>query len=114
VLMFVAPGTAGGFWPWPLTPLTSQVLAAWVLALGVAGAHALYENDVRRVRAILLTYPVLVALHAVALVRFGDEIGWGRPGAVVYLVFLGTCLVLGAYGLVSARRPAPEPAPAAA
>jgi hypothetical protein len=105
VIMFVAPGVAGHLWPWPLTPLTSQALSAWVLAFGGIGAHALYENDVDRVRVPLLGYPVLVLLHAIALARFGSDMQWGEPGAWVYVAFLASCVALGAFG-VAHRRPA--------
>jgi hypothetical protein len=103
VLMFIAPGAAGHLWPWPLTPLTSRALSAWVLAFGVLGAHALYENDMERVQVALLGYPVLVLLHAIALARFGSDMQWGEPGAWVYVAFLASCAALGAFGVVRTR-----------
>ncbi len=104
VVMFVAPGAAGHLWPWPLTPLTSLALSAWVLAFGVLGAHAVYENDGARVRVALLGYPVLVVLHAIALARFGSDMQWGEAGAWVYVAFLASCAALGGFGVVGGRR----------
>jgi len=103
VIMFVAPGVAGHLWPWPLTPLTSQALSAWVLAFGVLGAHAVYENDVQRVKVALLGYPVFVLLHGIALARFGSDVDWSEAGAWVYVAFLASCAALGGYGLAVAR-----------
>lgn len=39
-LLFFLPDTAAALWPWPLTPLTSRVVAGW-MALMAAGALAL-------------------------------------------------------------------------
>jgi len=115
-LMFAAPGVAQHLWPWPLTPLTSQALSAWVLAFGVLAAHALRENDLPRVRVALLGYPVLVLLHVVALARFGSDLDWGGAPAWGYVAFLLSCGALGAYGVSRAlRRPSrPRPSGSAA
>lgn len=103
ILMFVAPDAAQSLWPWDLTPLTSRVLAAWVLAFGVGAAHAVYENEFDRVKVLLWCYPVLVMLQIVALARFGDVVRWQGLGAWVYVGFLASCSVLGAYGYLAAR-----------
>src|SRR3954464_14979986 len=34
VVLYVAPATAVSIWPWPLTPLTAQAVAAWLIAFG--------------------------------------------------------------------------------
>jgi hypothetical protein len=102
--LFVAPGTFGTLWPWELTDLTGQVIAAWLLAFGVLGAHALWENDVRRLRSVLVAAPLLGALQLLGLIRFGDDVQWSEPGAYVFLAWVASTLVLGAFGAVSARR----------
>ena len=35
VALFVVPASATVLWPWPLTPLTARVVAAWLLAFGL-------------------------------------------------------------------------------
>jgi hypothetical protein len=42
--MFVAPTATLVAWPWPLTTLTARVIAAWMLGLGLAAAHATWET----------------------------------------------------------------------
>ena len=42
------PEGAMGFWPWRLTPLSAQVIGAWLVALAVAAALAIWERDLNR------------------------------------------------------------------
>jgi hypothetical protein len=104
VALFLAPGTFGGLWPWELTDLTGRVVAAWLLAFGVLGAHALWENDVRRLRSVLVAAPLLGALQVLGLLRFGDDVQWGEPGTYVFLALVATNFALGVYGLMTAGR----------
>jgi hypothetical protein len=114
-VMFVAPDTVSGGWPWttveggPIAALALQALSAWVLAFGVLAAHAVRENDVDRIRPALLAYPVLLVLHAIALARFGGVMRWDAPGTYVYLAYLGSCAVVAAFGIRNWKR-SPEPA----
>jgi hypothetical protein len=98
VAMFAAPTTVGKIWPWALTPLTGQVIAAWLLAFGVMAAHAIYERDFSRVRVGLLGYPFLGLMQVIALLRFGHDLTWHGPRSYVYLAFIASTFVLGAYG----------------
>jgi hypothetical protein len=101
IALFLLPGTVAEIWPWELPPLSAQAVAAWVLAFGVLGAHSVIENDRTRVRASMLGYTFLGAMQVLMLVRFPDDVQWDRPSAWIYLAFLASCFVLGAYGLVS-------------
>lgn len=120
LLMFIAPGFASPWWPWAVPILSARVLSAWALAFGVLAVHAIYENDVSRIKVALWTYPVLGVLQVIALLRFGEAVQWHEPGAWYYLGFVASTFVLGAYGWVAARRlprtilpvPAPLQAPA--
>jgi hypothetical protein len=103
LLMFIVPGAARPLWPWTVPDLSVRVLAAWALAFGVLGAHAIYENDVDRVKVALLGYPVLGVLHGIALLRFGGTVQWGEAGAWYYAAFLASTFVLGAYGWMATR-----------
>ncbi|HCO01838.1 MAG TPA: hypothetical protein DIT48_00470 [Actinobacteria bacterium] len=108
VLMFAAPGVARPLWPWNVPALSMRALAAWSLAFGVLALHAIIENDVERVKVVLWGYPILGVLHIIALVRFGEVVQWGEPGAWMYVAFLVSTFVLGAYGLKATRRPKPK------
>jgi len=109
--MFLLPGTVADAWPWDLPPLSAQVVAAWVLAFGVLAAHSIVENDFTRARAGMLGYPFLGAMHVLMLMRFSEDVRWDEPGAWVYVAFIASFFVLGAYGLIAesrARSGAPE------
>lgn len=104
VALFVAPDTVGRLWPWTLTPLTGRVVAAWLLALGLLGAHSIWENDFSRTKVALLAYPFFGAMHVAAVARFPDDMRWGEAGAYAYLVLVASTFALGIYGWLTLRR----------
>jgi hypothetical protein len=104
VALFIAPSSVGDLWPWPLTPLTGRMVAAWTLAFGVLAAHQLWENDLERIRVPLLVYPVFGALQVIALARYSDDMDWGDPSAWVYLAIIASTFVMGALGWLELRR----------
>lgn len=116
--LFVRPATAGTVWPWPLTPLTARVVAAWLVAFGVAAVLALRERDVERLEIGAIAWTAFGVLQVLALARFGGEVRWGSAAATGYLVFLLTIAPTGAAGWWAAvrarRRPAAGATPAAA
>lgn len=101
--LFVAPENAMSLWPWPLTPLTARAVGAWVFSLGVAAAHALWEDDLRRVRAAAVGYAAVGVLQGIALARFPDTVAWGEPQAIVYVVVLASMVGVGISALWLAR-----------
>jgi hypothetical protein len=106
--LFIAPERTASLWPWPLTPLTGRAVGAWVLSLGLAAAHSLWENDTRRLRPAAVGYIALGILEAIAALRFVDRVDWARLRAVVYVVFLASMVVVGiaALRLAGQQRPA--------
>ena len=108
-LVLVPP--AGVLWPWALTPLTARAVGAWLLGMGITFAHAAWENDWPRLRAVMVGYACLGALQLVALLRYAGFVKWERPTAWLYVLFLGSILVVGLYGWRSAWRPAPPGEP---
>ena len=97
--LFVAPEKAMSLWPWPLTPLTGRAVGAWVFSLGVAAAHALWENDLRRVRAAAVGYATVGVLQGIALARFPDTVAWGEPQAIIYVIVLVSMVGVGIWAL---------------
>lgn len=97
--LFLVPGVAASWWPWPLTPLTSRAVGAWLISLGVAAAHGLIENDVTRIRPLGVTAVVFSVLEGVALLRYGGELDWSSLAAIGYLAVLAALLVLGVWAL---------------
>ena len=77
VVMFVAPSAVIDLWPWPLTPLTCQVIAA-VFCLGGAGVGAMLDPRWSALRLMLQVEVVMLVLILVAAVRARDEMISGR------------------------------------
>jgi len=50
------PGSAAAFWPWPLTPLSAQVVGSWLVALALAAALAIRQGDLGRLHVAAMTY----------------------------------------------------------
>jgi hypothetical protein len=101
--LFVAPERFASLWPWPLTPLTGRAVAAWTLSIGVAAAWAVFENDLRRVRAAAGAYVALAVLQGIALLRFPDAVDWGAPQAAIYVAILLSMLVTGLAAIAGLR-----------
>lgn len=98
--LFLAPSTADTLWPWTLTPLTSRVVGAWLLALAAGLATVLYERDWWRIRNAIPTFFAMPVLQAVALGRYSSTVDWTSLGLWLYLAYLATLVVLGGYGLL--------------
>jgi hypothetical protein len=107
--LYVVPTTAATLWPWTLTPLTGRAVGAWLVGLGVAALHSMWENDWNRVRPTIAGNAGLTVFHAIALARFTVDVDWGRPAAWAYVAFLATMAVTSTYAvaaLVRTRRAA--------
>jgi hypothetical protein len=112
--LLVAPETTLGLWPWTLTPLTASAIGAWSLALGIAAAQSIWENDWGRVYVATISYTIFGTLELIALARYPGSVGWDRPQTWVYVLFLISILVVGLYGWrQSARHVAASDVPAA-
>jgi hypothetical protein len=98
------PEGAMSFWPWRLSPLGAQVVGAWLLALAVAAALAVWERDLSRLLVPAVTYAalgvfeLLVALRYWADVRPDYQWGWAYVGMLISIA------VTGAYGCWAATR----------
>lgn len=86
--LLIDPVGADGWWPWSISALTGRAIGAWVLALGVAAAHAVVEDDRGRVRPAAWADVAFAALQGVALARHGGDLDWGAPSAWIYLAVL--------------------------
>jgi hypothetical protein len=82
--LYLAPVTATTLWPWPLTPLTARVVAAWLIAFGVATGLAAAVGDLRRLRTAAIAYTVFGLLVGLAVLRYEGTVVWGEPAAWVF------------------------------
>ena len=110
--LLVAPGWAYRAWPWTLTPITRGAIGAWLIGLGVAAGHAWRIDDKPSLRPLGLTGVAFGVLQAVALARYGNELDWASPSAVVYVATLVALTVVSGWALLSAPA-TPEPGPSA-
>lgn len=116
--LYVAPGTARTLWPWPLSPLTARVVAAWLIAFGFASVLALWERDLERLEIAAVAYTLFGVLQLIALARYSDQVRWGSAAATGYLLVLISVVPTGAIGWWTSvrgrRRRAVDGTPAAA
>jgi hypothetical protein len=108
-VLFLVPGAANTFWPWTLTPLTAQVVAAWLLGLGLALAHATMENDWERSRLALVGAVIGGSLQLLVLLGLAGSTALVVPPAWAYGLFLVSLIGSGAGGLLLARQRVPLP-----
>jgi len=103
--LFLAPQITAAMWPWALTPLTGQVIGAWLIGIGVTAAHMCWENDFGRVYAAMAGYAALGVLQLLALARYGaGAVDWSGAGGWLYVLFILSILGVGLYGGFEARR----------
>lgn len=104
LMLFLVPDVGATWWPWPLTPLTSRAIGAWLISLSVAAAHTAIEDDVSRIRPLGVTAVVFGLLEGVALLRYGGELDWSSLAAFCYVAVLAGLFLLGVWALLNARR----------
>jgi hypothetical protein len=105
--LFVVPASAERLWPWPLTPLTARVVAAWLLAFAVAAALCVREGDLGRLRIATLAYTVFGVLQLTTILRFRTEVDWSGGAGTAYVVGALVVIATGVVGTALARRGAP-------
>jgi len=101
------------FWPWSLTPLSSMVIGAWLIAFGLAAAMAIREFDLSRLFVPGVTYTAFGVFELVAVLWHWPQVNPADPWLWAYLTLLIVVTMTGAYGWQAARReprPAPDPA----
>jgi hypothetical protein len=96
-------------WPWPVTPLTSQVIGAWLLSFGIAIALAIRERDVGRMLVPAVAYAAFGIVEVAVLLYHR-----GTPGADplwlwVDAALFATLIPVGLYGAWAARRQVSRP-----
>jgi len=106
--LFAAPLEVAWVWPWPLTPLTGRAIGAWLVGLGLVGAHMVLDNGLRRVRNGLTAYAVLAFLQGVAVARYPGDIDWGDPRAWVYLAVVLSIFAAALAGWLAGRQAQPS------
>jgi hypothetical protein len=111
-VMFAAPDTMIGLWPWALTPLTCRVMGA-TLCLGGAGAGVWVDPRWSAVRLMVQVEALMLALMVLAAVRAHAELVSGHALAWPLLFGVLAMLAGSAYLWVTYEpRPGHAPHPA--
>lgn len=97
-LIYLDPATATWVWPWDMPPFTARVVAAWLLAFGLATALAAVGGDLRRLRSATIAYTVFGALVLVAVARFPETLDWDEAPAWIFVGMAAAVVVTGAAG----------------
>jgi len=98
------PTSVANFWPWALTPLSSQVIGAWLVALGLAAALAIRQRDLSRSLVSGMTYAAFGAFQVVAVIWYWPQIRRHDAWLWIYLAMLAAIVLTGGYGWWAARR----------
>jgi hypothetical protein len=102
--LFAVPAVASVLWPWPLTPLTARMVAAWLLAFGLCAILAWRTRDLARLDVAAWASGLLAVLELVVIIRFPGTVGWSTPALWVYVVLAVSILVTSTYTLLRLRR----------
>jgi len=98
--LFLLPNQAVTFWPWTLTPLTSQVLGA-IFCLGMAGLGALFDRRWSSARVLLQVAALMLALIVAAGARATGQ--FHAANAMTWMISGGFVAVLAAIVVLTLR-----------
>jgi hypothetical protein len=105
IALFAFPADLGRHWPWPLTTLLAQAIAAWIAMIAAALLWCAY--DLRRASEALIPYATLGAwcltLLALPALHAGDLTRTGAP-LLIYLGMLIGLTALSGLGVTLAGR----------
>lgn len=94
--------TVATFWPWEVTPLSAQVIGAWLLALGFAAALVVRGRDLGPQLVASAAYTVFGLLQLVVVVWYRPLVDAADPWLWAYVVVLVAVVGTGAYGVRAA------------
>jgi hypothetical protein len=97
------PTRVANFWPWALTPLSCQVIGAWLVALGLGAVLAIRQRDLSRLLVSGMTYTAFGGFQFVALIWYWPQISRHDAWLWMYLAMLAAILLTGGYGWWAAR-----------
>ena len=105
IAQFAMPADLGRDWPWPLTTLVAQAIAAWCAMIAAALLWCAY--DLRRPHEAFIPYVTLgawcLALLALPVLHAGDLTRTGAP-LLIYVAALTALLALAGLGVTRAAR----------
>jgi hypothetical protein len=103
VLLFAQPSQAGDVWPWPLTPLAAEAIAAWLLGIGGSAAYISLRGDREDMPGPALSYIVLGSIWIAGAIFGGDAFHNGLD-ATLYVLFAISVIAVGVAGATLSHR----------
>ena len=93
-------------WPWPVTPLTSQAIGAWLLSFGIAIVLAVRERDLSRMLVPAVAYAAFGIVEVAVLLYHRGAAGTDPLWLWVDVALFATLVPVGVYGAWAASRAA--------
>jgi hypothetical protein len=90
-------------WPWPITPLTSQIVGAWLLSFAIAIVLALRERDLSRMLVPAVAYAVFGAFEVAVLLYHREAPGTDPLWLWADVALFATLVPVGVHGAWAAR-----------
>jgi hypothetical protein len=90
-------------WPWPVTPLTSQVIAAWLLSFGIAITLAIRERDLGRMLVPASAYAAFGVVEVAVLLYHRAAPGVDPLWLWADVALFASLVPVGLYGAWAAR-----------
>ena len=103
ILLFARSSHAGDVWPWPLTPLAAEAIAAWLLGIGGSAAYIAARGDRADMPGPALSYIVLGAVWIGGAIFAGDAFHNTLDG-VLYVLFALSVIAVGLAGATLSAR----------
>jgi hypothetical protein len=97
-------------WPWPVTPLTSQVTGAWLLSFGIAIVLAIRDRDLSRMLVPAVAYAAFGVAEVAVFLYHRGATGADPRWLWVDVALFATLVPVGLYGAWAARATAGSPA----
>lgn len=85
---FVRPSLTEEYWPWPLSPLTTRTISAFLAFIAVLLLGFAVERRWTALRLLVDSAALGLALVAIGVVRAYDDLTVSTPGRVAFLVVL--------------------------
>jgi hypothetical protein len=102
--LFLAPERMASLWPWPVTPLAARAVSSWMCAFGVACLSLTLENDIRHGAGTCASLLAFCILELIVIARYAPVVDWGKPMAILYVLFLLLGTLITAANLLANRK----------
>jgi len=96
--LFFFPGNVMSMWAWPLKPLASRAVGAWMTTFGVAAASLAIENDCKSGAGTMASLLAFCILQFVVIFRYSSRMDFVNPLAWGYVLFLLFGIVVNGVG----------------